>query len=57
MIQKLLSLIPYFKRIQTLETENADLKDKLVKRQEDINKTNAYWKKRLSNLSKPNPRN
>lgn len=54
MIQKLLNRIPFFKRLQQLETENADLKDKLLKRQEDINKTNAYWKKRLHNLSKNN---
>lgn len=56
MIQKLLNRIPFFKRLQQLETENADLKDKLSKRQEDINKTNAYWKKRLHNLSKNNSR-
>lgn len=56
MIQRLLNLIPIFKRVRDLETENADLKDKLSRRQEDINKTNAYWKKKLHNLSKNNSR-
>lgn len=37
--------------IKKLENEVEDLKDKLQKRQEDINKTNAYWKKKLHNLS------
>jgi len=57
MIQRLLNLIPILKRVRDLETENADLKDKLSRRQEDINKTNAYWKKRLHNLSKNNSKN
>ena len=34
-------------KIQELEQENKDLKDKLVEKQEHINKTNAYWKKRM----------
>ena len=37
--------------IKNLEKEIEELKDKLQKRQEDINKTNAYWKKKLHNLS------
>jgi len=35
-----------------LQQENKVLKDKLAERQEVINKTNAYWKKKLSALSK-----
>ena len=42
MLEKLFSLVPkYSKRIQELEKENLELKEKLLKRQEDINKTNA----------------
>ena len=46
-----------FNRIHTineLRKENEELKDKLQKRQEDINKTNAYWKKKLHNLTRNN---
>jgi len=38
---------PYIKK---LEKEIADLQDKLVKRQEDLNRTNSYWKKKIANL-------
>jgi len=44
----------FFKRenkCEELEKENAELKAKLVERQEVINKTNAYWKKKLRALS------
>lgn len=34
-------------KITELEKENEELKDKLLKRQEAINETNAYWKKKL----------
>lgn len=34
-------------KIEELEKENADLKIKLQEKQEHIDKTNAYWKKRL----------
>jgi len=37
-------------KITELELENKELKDKLVKRQEVINETNAYWKKKLHAL-------
>ena len=56
MLDKLFSLVPkYSKRIQELEKENSELKDKLLKRQEDINKTNAYWKKKFANLQRFGP--
>jgi len=32
---------------EELEKENAELKAKLIERQEHINKTNAYYKKKL----------
>jgi peptidoglycan hydrolase CwlO-like protein len=44
----------FFKRenkCEELEKENAELKAKLVERQEVINKTNAYWKKKLRAVS------
>jgi len=37
-------------KLETLEKENLELKMKLEKRQEDINKTNAYWKKKFNVL-------
>ncbi len=35
-------------RIRELTNDNIKLKQKLEERQEVINKTNAYWKKRLA---------
>ena len=35
---------------EQLELENKELKEKLVEKQEHINKTNAYWKKRIYEL-------
>lgn len=40
--------------IKDLEKENQILKEKLAERQETINATNAYWKKKMHNLSKKN---
>jgi len=37
-------------QISELEKENQELKDKLVEKQEVINNTNKYWKKKLYNL-------
>lgn len=40
----------FFRRngeLEQLKKENQELKAKLAKKQEDINKTNAYWKKTL----------
>lgn len=34
-------------KCEELEKENAELKTKLAERQGVINKTNAYWKKKL----------
>jgi len=52
MLDKLFSLFPtYQKRISQLENEVKTLKEKLQKRQDDINKTNAYWKKKMNNLN------
>lgn len=35
------------KKLEELNKENVDLKLKLVEKQEVINQTNAYWKKKL----------
>ena len=41
-------------KCEELEKENAELKAKLIERQEVINKTNAYYKKKLrEKVSKP----
>lgn len=37
-----------------LEAEIEDLKAKLVEKQAVINKTNAYWKKKIYEISKKN---
>lgn len=34
------------KKVETLTVENQQLKQKLAEKQEHINKTNAYWKKK-----------
>lgn len=39
-------------RIKLLETENSQLREKLAEKQEHINKTNAYWKRRIQELSR-----
>lgn len=39
-------------KIQQLEREIEELKAELDKRQEAINKTNAYWKKKMHELSR-----
>jgi len=38
------------KRIKELETQVVTLQEKLQQRQEHIDKTNAYWKKKLYNI-------
>lgn len=53
MFNWLTKLLP-FKRIEQLEKENSELKEKLVERQEHINKTNAYWKKKINDLHRKN---
>ena len=39
-------------RVRELEQHVAVLERELLKRQEDINKTNAYWKRKIHNLKK-----
>ena len=51
---KLLSKLFPWAKIKVLEQENAQLKEKLVERQQAINKTNAYWKKRFNDLVNKN---
>jgi hypothetical protein len=50
-MQKLLSKIFPWSKIKFLEKENIDLKDKLVEKQQIINKTNAYWKKKVREVT------
>lgn len=42
------------KRLQELQTENERLKEELLKRQDAINKTNAYWKGVLRKVNRVN---
>lgn len=51
---KILSKIFPCTRIKTLEKENKELYEKLLQRQEVINKTNAYWKKKINDLLRRN---
>lgn len=37
----------YTKTVKDLKQENEKLKKKLLESQENINKTNAYWKKKF----------
>jgi len=53
-MSKLLNKIFPCTRVKTLEKENEELYKKLSQRQEVINKTNAYWKKRFNNLLRKN---
>ena len=45
------NLLPLSK-LKALEEENKELKEKLAERQNAINKTNAYWKKKLRELTR-----
>ena len=51
MMNLIKKVFPYSK-VKELEAENQELKEKLVERQETINKTNAYWKKKLYHNNK-----
>ena len=42
---------------ETLRKEIEDLKDKLNERQDVINKTNAYWKKKMHQMKQNKQRN
>lgn len=46
-MSKLLSKLFCSKAIRSLTQENEELKQRLIERQEAINKTNAYWKREL----------
>ena len=39
-------------RVKELEQHISVLERELLKRQEDINKTNAYWKRKMHNLKR-----
>lgn len=39
-------------KVSSLEQENADLKKLLVTKQEHINETNKYWKKKLHEVKR-----
>lgn len=54
MIQKLIKKVCCGKALKQLEEENKELKTKLEERQEVINQTNAYWKKKLYQSNKSN---
>lgn len=51
---KFLSKIFPWAKVRLLEQENSMLKEKLQERQQAINKTNAYWKKRLNEMLRKN---
>lgn len=52
MIKWFKSLFTNHKKVKELENEIEILNDKINEKQEVINKTNAYWKKRLYNQNK-----
>jgi len=52
MIKWLKSLITSYKRVKELESEIEVLNDKIDEKQDIINKTNAYWKKKLYHQNK-----
>lgn len=52
MITKMLNNLFGCRKMEELTKENAILKEKLQERQEVINQTNAYWKRKLFHLKK-----
>ena len=52
MIKWLKSLVTSYKRVKELESEIQVLNDKIEEKQDIINKTNAYWKKKLYHQNK-----
>lgn len=52
MIRWFKSLITNYKRVKELEKEVLVLNDKINEKQDIINKTNAYWKKKFYNQNK-----
>lgn len=53
MLKWLSKVFPWAK-IKVLEQQVTELKDKLAERQEAINKTNAYWKKKFREVNSKN---
>jgi hypothetical protein len=51
-LDTILSVPALKKRINDLEQENQSLKKKLSDKQEQINKTNAYWKGQVYKLKR-----
>lgn len=47
MIKWIKNLFTNYKKVRKLESEIEVLNDKIDEKQEIINKTNAYWKKKL----------
>jgi peptidoglycan hydrolase CwlO-like protein len=43
-------------KIETLENEISDLKEKIKENQEVINQTNAYWKRKMYAVKKESKR-
>lgn len=41
-----------FFKVKMLEKENEELRNKLEERQKTINKTNAYWKRRVHEITR-----
>jgi hypothetical protein len=52
MINWLKSLFTNYKKVKELENEIEILNDKIDEKQDIINKTNAYWKKKLYHQNK-----
>jgi hypothetical protein len=44
-------------KIKVLEEQITELKEKLIERQEAINKTNAYWKKKFREVNSKTDKN
>lgn len=53
-MQKLLTFFKDLSRIKALQQENKELKLELIRRQEAINKTNAYWKGVIRKINSTN---
>lgn len=52
MFRKLINKFKFFSEIEKLNEENKKLKEKLNEKQDQINKTNAYYKKKIYSLKK-----
>jgi hypothetical protein len=52
MIKWIQSLLTNYKKVKKLENEIEVLNDRIDEKQDIINKTNAYWKKKLYHQNK-----